>query len=98
MLYEVITFEARGSHVNYVDRIAIDTSARRQRIGEALYEAAFAACAGRYEAIGCEVNRLPPNPGSLRFHKRLGFVEVGSQAFVPGEKEVIYLERGLQTA
>ena len=88
-------FEARGGNVNYVDRIAIDAAARGQRIGEALYEAAFAACAGRYDAIGCEVNRLPPNPGSLRFHKRLGFVEVGSQAFVPGEKEVIYLERAL---
>ena len=88
-------FEVRGGNVNYVDRIAIDAAARGQRIGEALYEAAFAACAGRYGAIGCEVNRLPPNPGSLRFHKRLGFVEVGGQAFVPGEKEVIYLERAL---
>ena len=88
-------FEARGGNVNYVDRIAIDAAARGQRIGKALYEAAFAACAGRYDAIGCEVNRLPPNPGSLRFHRRLGFVEVGRQAFVPGEKEVIYLERGL---
>jgi predicted GNAT superfamily acetyltransferase len=89
-------FEARGGNVNYVDRIAIDADARGQRIGEALYQAAFAACAGRYDAIGCEVNRLPPNPGSLRFHKRLGFAEVGSQAFVPGIKEVIYLERALR--
>ena len=81
--------------MNYVDRIAIDAPARGQRIGEALYQAVFAVCAGRYDAIGCEVNRLPPNPGSLRFHKRLGFEEVGGQAFVPGEKEVIYLERKL---
>ncbi|KCZ84907.1 GNAT family acetyltransferase [Hyphomonas adhaerens MHS-3] len=88
-------FEAREGNANYVDRIAIDASARGQRIGEALYEAAFAACAGRYDSIGCEVNRVPPNPGSLRFHKRLGFVEVGAQAFVPGKKEVIYLERAL---
>ncbi|HAE27353.1 MULTISPECIES: GNAT family N-acetyltransferase [Hyphomonas] len=88
-------FEARAGNANYVDRIAIDASARGQRIGEALYEAAFAACAGRYDSIGCEVNRVPPNPGSLRFHKRLGFVEVGAQAFVPGKKEVIYLERAL---
>jgi predicted GNAT superfamily acetyltransferase len=86
-------FEARGGNVNYVDRIAIGARARGQRIGEALYQAAFAACAGRYDAIGCEVNHLPPNPGSLRFHKRLGFEEVGGRAFVPGEKEVMYLER-----
>ncbi|MCA8901827.1 MAG: GNAT family N-acetyltransferase [Hyphomonas sp.] len=88
-------FEARGGNVHYVDRIAVAEWARGRRVGEALYEAAFKACRGRYDAIGCEVNRLPPNPGSLRFHKRLGFVEVGSNAFVPGEKEVIYLEREL---
>lgn len=27
-----------------------------------------------------EVNVDPPNPGSLRFHDRLGFTEVGRQA------------------
>ena len=57
--------------------------------------AAFGVSAEWYDTIGCEVNRLPPNPGSLRFHKRLGFFEVGGQVFVTGEKEVIYLERGL---
>lgn len=88
-------FEARGGNINYVDRIAVANAARGRRIGEALYRAAFGICACRYDAIGCEVNRLPPNPGSLRFHKRLGFVEIGRQAFVPGEKEVIYLERAL---
>lgn len=88
-------FEARGGNLIYVDRIAIEAAARGQRIGEALYGAAFARCGARYASIGCEVNRLPPNPGSLRFHKRLGFLEVGGQAFVPGEKEVIYLERAL---
>jgi predicted GNAT superfamily acetyltransferase len=25
----------------------------------------------------CEVNLEPPNPGSLRFHQSIGFVEVG---------------------
>ena len=88
-------FEARGGNTIYVDRIAISAEARGQGVGEALYQAAFAASAGRYDTMGCEVNRLPPNPGSLRFHKRLGFEEVGGQAFVPGEKEVIYLERAL---
>ena len=86
-------FEARGGNLIYVDRIAIDPSHQGKRLGEALYGAAFARCGARYARIGCEVNRVPPNPGSLRFHKRLGFGEIGSQAFVPGEKEVIYLER-----
>lgn len=88
-------FEARGGNLNYVDRIAIAPEARGQGIGEKLYAAAFDVCRGRYDAIGCEINRLPSNPGSLAFHKRLGFEEVGSRAFVPGEKEVIYLEKRL---
>jgi len=88
-------FEARGGNLIYVDRIAIDAACRGERLGEALYGAAFARYGPRFSSIGCEVNRLPPNPGSLRFHKRLGFVEVGARAFVPGEKEVIYLERAI---
>ena len=40
---------------------------------------------------GCEVNLAPPNPESLKFHARIGFREVGRQAFVPREKEVVYL-------
>lgn len=86
-------FEARGSNLIYVDRIAVTEFARGQRLGEALYGAAFALFAPRYEKIGCEVNRCPPNPGSLRFHRRLGFEEVGENIFVSGQKEVIYLER-----
>jgi predicted GNAT superfamily acetyltransferase len=38
------------------------------------------------------VNRLPPSPGSLHFHKRFGFEEIGENIFVPSEKEVLYLE------
>ena len=88
-------FEARGGNLNYVDRIAVDPAARGHRIGEQLYRTAFASCVGQYDCLGCEVNRLPPNPGSLRFHQRLGFIEVGGQTYIPGQKEVIYLERKL---
>jgi predicted GNAT superfamily acetyltransferase len=80
-------FEARGGNVNYVDRIAIGARARGQRIGEALYQAAFAGLRRALRCHRCEVNHLPPNPGSLRFHKRLGFEEVGGRAFVPGERK-----------
>jgi len=31
-----------------------------------------------------EVNLQPPNPGSSRFHARLGFIEVGQQETKPG--------------
>lgn len=88
-------FEAHTQELVYVDRVAVAAEARGAGLGERLYQAAFEASAGRYRSIGCEVNRQPPNPGSLRFHHRLGFVEVGSQAFAPGTKEVIYLQRPL---
>ncbi len=62
----------------YVDRIAVAEAARGRRIGEALYAAAIEAFAGNRPVLLAEVNLEPPNPGSLRFHKRLGFREVGT--------------------
>lgn len=84
-----------GAAIAYVDRIAVDPALRGSGVGALLYEAAFERCRGRYDRIGCEVNSAPPNPGSMRFHQRLGFHEVGRQDFVPGEKAVVYLERDL---
>jgi len=84
-----------GQAVIYVDRIALLPEARGQRLGEKLYKAAFAHFADLDE-IGCEVNTLPPNPGSHRFHQRLGFEEAGTQIFVPGEKAVTYYVRSLK--
>lgn len=83
-----------GKSVVYVDRIALLPAARGQRLGEALYEAAFAQFAGRDE-IGCEVNTLPDNPGSHRFHERLGFVAAGEATYQPGEKAVRFYTRQL---
>jgi predicted GNAT superfamily acetyltransferase len=34
--------------------------------------------------LTCEVNLNPPNPGSIRFHHRIGFHEVGQQDSKPG--------------
>ena len=83
-----------GKSVVYVDRIALLPGARGQRLGEALYEAAFARFADRDE-IGCEVNTLPDNPGSHRFHKRIGFNQVGEAVYRAGEKAVAFYTRPL---
>ncbi|MCR9270589.1 MAG: GNAT family N-acetyltransferase [Hyphomonadaceae bacterium] len=82
-----------GKSLVYVDRIALLPEARGQRLGEALYKEAFQ----RFEAdeIGCEVNTLPPNPGSHRFHERLGFKPVGDATYKPGEKAVRFYTRSL---
>jgi predicted GNAT superfamily acetyltransferase len=34
--------------------------------------------------LTCEVNLNPPNHGSIRFHQRIGFSEVGQQESKPG--------------
>ncbi|MEL6830181.1 MAG: GNAT family N-acetyltransferase [Pseudomonadota bacterium] len=81
-----------GKSVQYVDRIAIDPAARGMGLGERLYQHAFVET-GSFDGLGCEVNLLPPNPGSHRFHKRLGFKEVGRQVFVPNSKQVAYYVR-----
>lgn len=73
-------FEARGSDHLYVDRIAVAGRARRRGVASALYDAVErrARGTGRVE-VTCEVNVVPRNEGSLRFHAARGFVEVGRQ-------------------
>lgn len=57
----------------YVDRIVVSEKARGRRIGEQLYRDLFSFAEGQTTRIVCEVNSIPPNPGSMRFHERLGF-------------------------
>lgn len=70
----------------YLDRVVIDTPFQSQGRGELLY----AEVERRIRATGatdlfvCEVNLQPRNEGSLRFHARLGFEQVGEQESKPG--------------
>lgn len=83
-----------GKSVIYVDRIALLPETRGMGLGQALYQAAFNHFSGLDE-IGCEINILPPNPGSHRFHQRLGFHQIGEQTFLEDEKSVAYYVRTL---
>lgn len=87
--------EANCDDFIYVDRIAVSETMRSQRLGQKLYEAAFESFAGRYSRITCEVNKLPPNPGSMRFHERLGFGVIGERSYDEGRKAVLYYARPL---
>jgi predicted GNAT superfamily acetyltransferase len=74
-------FEARSSDFFYVDRIVVADEAQNAGVGRALYAAIFEAARERgLSEVACEVNVEPPNPGSMRFHGRLGFTEVGRQS------------------
>lgn len=76
----------------YIDRVFVDEKARGSRLGEKLYDAlkTYAREAG-YRRLFCEVNLEPPNPGSLRFHKRIGFEEAGTHSDPERTKIVQFL-------
>ena len=71
-------FTERYDDFAYLDRIVVSPSARNLGIGAALYAAVEEHIAGTRWLL-CEVNLRPRNDGSLRFHARIGFVEVGQQ-------------------
>lgn len=89
-------FNARSAELQrgfvYVDRIVLAPSHRSRGIGPRLYAAVFdeARRTGAAEVL-CEVNVEPPNPGSLAFHSRLGFREVGRQPTKGGANVVALL-------
>lgn len=80
----------------YVDRIAIGESARNKGLGAQLYSYVFDQFAHR-RMVSCEINDDPPNPGSRRFHERLGFWPVGGVRYRPGYA-VQFFVVGLQPA
>ncbi|GAB4521081.1 MAG: hypothetical protein Tsb0019_22340 [Roseibium sp.] len=81
----------RESHFAYTDRICVADAMRGSGIGDALYSALFERFAGSGRCFLCEVNARPANPGSLRFHSRLGFEEIGTADH--GDKAVVFLKR-----
>lgn len=71
-------FTERYREFVYLDRVAVDARFRGRGIGAALYAEVERRSAGR-EWFTLEVNLRPRNDGSLAFHERLGFTEVGQQ-------------------
>jgi predicted GNAT superfamily acetyltransferase len=87
-------FSERGDGFLYVDRIVVGEGHRGEGLGPLLYDAVFAEARARGAAeVDCEVNVEPPNPGSLAFHARLGFEEVGRQSTKGGSVVVALLAK-----
>jgi predicted GNAT superfamily acetyltransferase len=70
-------FNARYQEFIYVDRVAVAADYRNQGVGAALYHAVVTYSNEHHVPITAEVNLVPPNPGSMRFHERFDFLEVG---------------------
>ncbi len=86
---------ARGVEFLYVDRVVVASEARGHGVGRVLYRAVMRAAATlhrRAARVVCEVNERPPNPGSMAFHKALGFRPIGRVDYGVGGKAVRFLE------
>ena len=75
-------FAERYESFVYLDRIAIDSNHQNRGLGALLYQSVEQQmlCSAEHSLLCCEVNLEPPNPGSLRFHQRIGFAEVGQHS------------------
>lgn len=82
--------KARFETFVYIDRVVVATPGRGY--ARALYdELRAAAVKAGHERLVCEINVDPPNPGSVAFHEKMGFKEVG-RARLENGKTVAYFE------
>ena len=91
-------FTERGGEFLYLDRIVVAERARKSGVGRALYDDIQEFARARWPRIALEVNLRPPNPGSLAFHQRMGFSQVGIREEDGGEKAVALMERRTATS
>jgi predicted GNAT superfamily acetyltransferase len=78
--YRSMNYAWFGAHYDdfvYLDRVAVAPEHRGLGIGSQLYAEVERRTAAAWFTL--EVNLRPRNEGSLRFHARHGFVEVGQQ-------------------
>ncbi len=89
-------FGARHERFTYVDRVALLPEARGGGWGPALYHAVQTYTELTERPVICaEVNVEPPNPRSLHFHERFGFVSVAeTEPYEPGYR-VAMVEKAL---
>ena len=87
-------FKERYSTFLYIDRIVVSDQYRRKGIADDLYNDLIEfAKTNNYPVLTCEIDKIPPNPGSIHFHDKHEFVEVGTQWLYNGEKQVSLRER-----
>ena len=89
-------FCAAYEDFGYIDRIAIAADARRLGLATRMYhdfEASLPASAG---VLTCEVNLVPPNKSSMRFHENYGFRTVGTQTLDDGRKKVALMAKSTE--
>ena len=88
-------FVERYRDFAYIDRVAVAAPARRLGVATRLYDDFAAAVGNEAGVMTCEVNIQPPNQSSMDYHRKYGFVQVGTQQTDGGKKHVALLEKKL---
>lgn len=86
-------FDDRYRDFIYLDRVGFATAYQGRGYGSALYAEIERRTGAAHFTL--EVNLDPPNEGSVRFHQRHGFVEVGQQ-ITPSGKLVSLMAKQLR--
>ena len=82
-------FSKRYSQFLYIDRIVVAREQSGMGLGSRMYREVFQFAATEHlPLVGCEINVIPPNPASHKFHEKLGFREVGRQWLADNSKQV----------
>ena len=82
-------FEERYDRFLYIDRVVVSVKMHGKGLGGVLYDSIFEyAKQSEIPFVTAEIDINPPNPGSLRFHEKFGFKEVGKQSVANGKKVV----------
>ena len=80
-------FTERAGHFIYIDRVIVSPACQGQGVGRAFYAAVFdAARQSRIAHVCAEMDLEPPNHGSLHFHRKLGFTEIGTRDVESGKR------------
>ena len=79
-----IWFSSEYPKFLYIDRVVIDEPFRYQGVGSDIYDYVFNhASSTGVPTVTAEIDTIPYNEASLKFHEKTGFKEVGTQ-FVRG--------------
>ncbi len=80
-------FTERVEHFIYIDRVIVSPACRGQGLGRKFYAAVFdAARQSGITKVCAEMDLDPPNHGSLQFHRKLGFTEIGTRDVESGKR------------
>ena len=84
-------FKDNENHFLYIDRIVVKEKYRRKGIANHLYSVIEEIATELGSPLCCEVNILPENKPSIEFHKKLGFIDIGTNDFE--ENSVVYYKK-----